>query len=104
MVDKTRIAAAGAGVAALAGLAAAVKVWRDRRSRTESGTAVVHVTPGAEAWIVQIEGLDDSDVQFETKKAAVTEGRTFARAHTPSRLVIHRQDGTVQRQHAYGVE
>lgn len=105
MADKTRIAAAGAGVVALAGLAAAVKVWRTRRtaSRTDD-PAVVHVTPDGEGWVVQVEHLDNGAVHFETKRDAVREGRTFARDHAPSRLVIHRQDGTVQRQHAYEVE
>lgn len=105
MVDKTRIAAAGAGVVALAGLTAAVKVWRDRRNADPSADpAVVHVTPDGEEWTVQLEHLENGAVHFETKRDAVREGRTFARNHAPSRLIIHRQDGTVQRQHAYEVE
>lgn len=100
MVDKTRIAAAGAGVAALAGLTAAVKVWRDRRGDAQN-PAVVRLKPADDEWIMQIEGVGEGDVRFATKRVAVRESRVFAREHAPSRLIIHRQDGTVQREHAY---
>ncbi|MEK9500214.1 DUF2188 domain-containing protein [Gaopeijia maritima] len=89
-----------AGTAALAAAVAATAL--PRRSRSSDGI-LMRVTPDGDRWGVRV---DDQDVDafFDTKRQAVREARTRARNQAPSRLVIHRADGTIERSHGYGDE
>lgn len=91
-----------AGTAALAGLAAAAATALPRLSRSSDGT-LMRVTPDGDEWGVRIDG-QEVDARFDTKRQAVREARARARQQAPSRLVIHRADGTIERSHGYGDE
>lgn len=98
MPDIRKILAATAGVAAVTGVAGVAA----RRMRNHNGThlPVYRVVPDGDAWVVDAE--DGSGAKrYETKRQALSSGRSLARSHAPSRLVIHRADGTIQRQHSY---
>ena len=62
---------------------------------------VLHVVPSDEGWSVTIEGDDDTVSTHDTKKAAVSAGRTAAKKHVPSTLVVHKQDRSVQESFSY---
>lgn len=105
MPGKKTIIATTAGVAAATGIAVAAKKRRDAGRKTDGPPSTVyHVKPDGEEWMVEAEGAARASSRHPTKKAAVDEGRSLAGKKTPSRLVIHRSDGTVQRQHAYGLD
>lgn len=98
-MDKKKVmgAAAGAAAAATAVGVAAVKM-------RGSKTTVFHVTPGDEEWKVEAEGGKPAASHHGTKREAVKVGRDLASKAAPARLVIHRRDGTIQKQHAYEPE
>lgn len=105
MPGKKTIIATTAGVAAATGIAVAAKRRRDAgQKKAEPAATVYHVKPDGDEWAVEAEGASRASSRHDTKKAAVEEGRSLAAKKTPSRLVIHRSDGTVQRQHAYGLD
>lgn len=105
MPGKKTIIATTAGVAAATGLAVAAKKRKDAGRKTaEPDATVYHVKPDGEEWVVEAEGAARASSRHPNKKSAVEEGRSLAGKKTPSRLVIHRADGTVQRQHAYGLD
>ncbi len=62
---------------------------------------VLHVVPGDEGWIVTIEGEDDPASTHDTKKDAVSAARKTAKAQVPSKLVVHKQDRSVQESFSY---
>lgn len=88
-------AAAGAAAAATAvGIAAA-------RMRNRKPT-IYHVRPGEEDdWVVVSDGAKQPSSRHETKRVAVRAARDLAARKAPSRLVIHRRDGSVQKEHGY---
>lgn len=91
--SKKIMGAAGAAAAATAvGIAAAT--LRGRK------TTVLHVQPAAEGWTLGAEG-DDGGARYDTKRAAVQAGRELADSKAPSRLVIHRRDNSIQKEHSY---
>lgn len=124
MPDARKIAAATAGVAAAAGLAVVAKRKMNGRRRdgasrqsvaperasertseqTAERTVVYHVKPDGDRWSTQAEGAGRPHRTHDTKKEAVTEARSLAGSNPPARLVIHKSDGTIQRQHTYGIE
>lgn len=97
MVNRKRKvigAAAGAAAAATAvGIAAAR--MKDRKP------TVLHVRPGEDVWIVATDGAREPAARHETKRLAVKAARELAGRKAPSRLVIHRSDGSVQKEHSY---
>ncbi len=95
MENKTKIIAGVAAAAATTGLAAFAA-----KKRTASAV-VYHVTADADGWRVKGEGAKDAVSRHPTKKAAVSAARDLAHANVPSRLVIHTQDGAIQRTHEY---
>ncbi len=104
MSNKTKIMSVTAGAAALAGLATLAKALHDGRLSgllRASGPTVLHVDRDESEWVVRIEGVDDAGSRYGTKKEALRHARTFARDQAPSRLVVHRQDGSVQQEHDY---
>lgn len=95
-MDKKKVMGAAAGAAAAAtavGVAAA-------KMRNKKAT-VFHVSPDDEVWKVEAEGGKPAASSHDTKRQAVKIGREKAAKAAPSRLVIHRRDGTIQKQHAY---
>jgi len=62
---------------------------------------VLHVVPGDDGWTVTIEGEDEPVGTYGTKKEAVSEGRTAAKKHAPSQLIVHKQDRSVQESFSY---
>lgn len=99
MVEKKKVIGAAAGVAAAAtaaGLAAA---------KIKAGKLTVyHVRPGEEGWAVEAEGAKQASSTHRTKRQAIKAGRTLAAESSPSQLVIHRSDDSVQKEHSYGLE
>lgn len=104
MADKRKIFAATAGAAVAAGitLAAGRKLARATGYGQSEEMVTYHVTPNGEGWSVGAENGDQATSRHDTKRAALSAARDLANRRTPSRLVIHRMDGTIQSQHSYG--
>jgi poly(hydroxyalkanoate) granule-associated protein len=86
-------------------LSARLKLERAERSSappTEADTPVYHVVPHDEGWAVEKEGATRATSVHGTKSEAVSAGRERAKSGASGRLVIHRQDGTIQDSFAYG--
>ncbi len=66
----------------------------------ESVETVVHVLPYGNSWRVKIAGHAPYEV-FRQKQDAIDYGSQTARAQLPSKLIIHREDGTVDRTFTY---
>ncbi|MFO8099904.1 MAG: phasin family protein [Salinibacter sp.] len=62
---------------------------------------VLHVVPSEDGWTVTLEGEEETVSTHDTKKEAVSAGRTAAKKHVPSTLVIHKQDRSVQESFSY---
>jgi hypothetical protein len=60
-----------------------------------------HLLPDGDGWTVRLEGSDDDLARHETKDAALDAARDLAHTHMPSRLVVHRSDGTIQTSYSY---
>lgn len=71
-----------------------------KRSRVEPMT--YHLVPKDEQWAVRREGSDLDISIHPNKKSALSAARGVAQAHEPSRLVVHRADGTIQDSYRYG--
>jgi len=67
-----------------------------------SADTVYHVVPHDEGWAVEKEGASRASSVHGNKKDAVGAGRDLAKGSEPSRLVVHRQDGTIQDNFSYG--
>jgi poly(hydroxyalkanoate) granule-associated protein len=67
----------------------------------EAKTTVYHVIPHEEGWAVKREGAERATSVHDTKKEAVSSGRDTAKNHLPSRLIVHKQDRSVQETYAY---
>ncbi|MFW6039881.1 MAG: DUF2188 domain-containing protein [Gemmatimonadota bacterium] len=95
MANKTKIIAGVAAAAATTGFA--VLAARKRAAPD----VVYHVTADGDGWSVTSEGAKRALSRHPTKQQAVSAARDVAHANAPSRLVIHKQDGAVQRTHEY---
>ena len=60
-----------------------------------------HVVPGDDGWAVRKEGASRDTSHHTTKKAAETAARSIAR-NQETELIVHKQDGTIQRRDSYG--
>lgn len=67
-------------------------------------TKVYHVVPHEDGWAVKQEGVETPLFETGTKADALELARERARLEEPSRLVVHRKDGTVMEQTAYGTD
>lgn len=63
---------------------------------------VWRVTRRAASWQVKRDGATRATKSFATKDEARDAAIEVARANSPSRVVIHRVDGTVERELEYG--
>lgn len=73
-------------------------------ARQDDGVTVYHVTPHEQGWAVQREGAERATSVHETKKEAVRAARDEAKNHLPSRLIVHKQDRSVQETFTYDEE
>lgn len=64
-------------------------------------TTVFHLVSADEGWAIKKEGTKTPVSTHSTKKEALDVARTTAQAAQPSRLVIHKQDGTIQESVSY---
>lgn len=87
-------AAAGAAAAATAVGIAAAKM-KNRKP------TIFHVRPDQDEWIIVTDGAREPSSRHGTKRVAVRAARDIASQKAPSRLIIHRRDGSVQKEHAY---
>lgn len=74
----------------------------EKNAGNGQATTVYHVVPHDEGWAVKLEGVSTPEGEYATKGEAVKEARNRAKAQEPSRLVVHRQDGTIQDSFSYG--
>ena len=93
----SKTAMAGAAVAGVAGIIAAIRLLR----REKDGRAVLHVVAKQDHWEITADGSEEPVGSFSTKEEAVDAARTAATEAAPSSLVIHRLDGSVMRTHNY---
>ncbi len=66
----------------------------------ESTETVVHVLPYGNSWRVKITGRALYEV-FRQKQDAIEHGIETAKEHVPSKLIVHREDGTADRTYSY---
>jgi len=62
---------------------------------------VVHVVTADEGWKVEREGTTAPLSTHSTKDEALDAARTVAQKSTPSQVVVHRMDGTIQTNYTY---
>ena len=79
-----------------------LKVDRLATTAPARTVAVYHVAPHEQGWKVGIEGQAAPASVHPTKEAALNAAREIAKAAEPSRVVVHRMDGTIQNQFGYG--
>lgn len=107
------------GVAILTALAGAAVYWKlsgnsdSSQGKSKSGSSAAngspsaedvaeyHLLPHEEGWQVKPSGAEYAVSTYETKDKALESARDLARRQSPSRLVIHRADGTIQSWHSY---
>ena len=65
---------------------------------------VYHVSPHEKGWAVKREGAERATSVHGTKKDAVSAARAEAKNHLPSRLIVHKQDRSVQETFSYDDE
>lgn len=63
---------------------------------------VYHLLPKDDKWSVRLEGADKDSRVLDTKQAGLDAARKLAQSKEPSRLVVHRADGTIQTSYSYG--
>ena len=95
MAKTAKILAGVAAAAATTGLAALAA------KKLRGSEAAFHVLRDDAGWAVIAEGSKRAASRHETKKAAVEAARDIVHARRPSRLVIHKQNGEIQRVHEY---
>lgn len=63
---------------------------------------VYHVVPGGNAWKVEKEGSDRPQAMTEDKNQAVERARELAEKAPLGQVIIHKQDGTIEKEYTYG--
>jgi hypothetical protein len=65
---------------------------------------VYHVVPDADSgsWKVKAEGGQRASSVHKTKAGAETAAKDLAKGQSLGQVVIHGQDGRIQREHTYG--
>ncbi|MDX1530283.1 MAG: DUF2188 domain-containing protein [Rhodothermales bacterium] len=62
---------------------------------------VYHVVPHDGDWAVKEQGVDDPVRILPTRAEAIDHAEGRARSRVPSRVIIHADDGLIERQRAY---
>ncbi len=84
----------------VAGLATVIE--REKAVEKPAGKKTVyHLVSSDGGWAIKQEGQAQPVSTHGTKDEALEAGRILAQQTTPSRLVVHKQDGTIQTSHAY---
>jgi hypothetical protein len=65
---------------------------------------VYHVVPRDDQWAVEKEGASRASSVAETKTEAVAQAKEFAENQRPSKVVVHKADGTVQQHFTYDAD
>jgi poly(hydroxyalkanoate) granule-associated protein len=78
-----------------------LKTNSSRPAATAAGLKVYHVAPHDEGWKVEAEGASRATSVHSTKDEALTAGRELAKNQAPSRVVVHKKDGTFQTEYTY---
>jgi hypothetical protein len=100
MVDrKKKVIGAAAGVAAAA-TAAGIAAAKLKGAKP----TVFHVRPREDGWAVEADGAKQASSTHRTKRQAVKAGRALAADKSPSQLIIHRGDDSVQKEHSYAAD
>lgn len=73
-------------------------------AKAAAGRKVYHVAPHDDGWKVEAEGASRASSLHDTKDEALTAGRELAKSQTPSQVVVHRKDGSVQTEYTYDEE
>jgi hypothetical protein len=95
-MDRKKVIGTAAGAAAaVTAVGVAAAKYRNRKP------TVLHVRQKEDAWIVEADGGKPAASRHDTKREAVKAARASATSAAPSQLVIHRRDGSVQKQHTY---
>lgn len=71
------------------------------KEESSAKTTVFHLVSADDGWAIKKEGAKTPVSTHSTKKEALDVARTTAQAAQPSRLVIHKQDGTIQESVSY---
>ena len=104
-MSKTgKILASTVGAAAAAGVTlAALRKMEGLPPFRAAPETVFRVTPDGDdgGWEISADTAEAPRGRYATKRAALDRARDLAHESAPSRLVIHRADGTIQRQHTY---
>ncbi len=98
-MDRKKVIGTAAGAAAAVTAVGVAAVKLKNRKPT-----VFHVQQKEDAWTVESESGKPAPTTHDTKREAVKTARERATSAAPSQLVIHRRDGSVQKQHAYDPE
>ncbi|GEM02705.1 Uncharacterized protein YdaT [Halolactibacillus halophilus] len=69
-------------------------------SRPELTDHAVDILPDGNQWQVKTRGAKQASDVFDIKEDAIVRGKTIAKNKRTS-LVIHREDGTIERTHSY---
>ncbi|MEZ4416674.1 MAG: DUF2188 domain-containing protein [Gemmatimonadota bacterium] len=96
---KAVVAAAGIAALGAAGVVTARALRQRRSNGAEPGTTFRLEADAEGGWILTRDGGDDQ--RFGNKRQALRAARDVAASAHPSRLIIHRTDGRVQRTHTY---
>ncbi len=62
---------------------------------------VYDVTPHEEGWQVKRRGAARASSVHSTKEEAIQAARALAHNNEPSQVVVHRRDGTIEREWTY---
>jgi hypothetical protein len=65
---------------------------------------VFHVSPYVNGWKVKAEGAADFDFEavVDTKASAEELAKDTARGQSPSQVIVHKEDGTIEYESTYG--
>lgn len=70
---------------------------------TFSSRVVYRVLPNPKGgWDVKLTGSPESLGYYRTKDEAIANGRTLAKKHSKSQLVIHKRNGQIEKEYTYG--
>jgi hypothetical protein len=63
---------------------------------------VYHVNPSGRSWKVEREGGSRPEAVSEDKDQAIERARELATSGELGQVIIHRQDGTIEKEYTYG--
>ena len=63
---------------------------------------ILHVKPDQGRWLITMEGMRQPVAAYGSKEEALKRGIEIAMREAAARLVLHKSDGSVEREHLYG--